>query len=306
MKKILIGGGTGFIGNALSTYLVQKGCVLHLLTRSDMPPEKNITYFQWDLEKKYIDPVAFDGVDTVINLTGTNIGEKRWTDQRKKAIINSRTQSAGLLYDYVSNNNIPIETYISASAVGYYGAFTSEKILDESSPNGDDFLATVCKKWEESAGQFKNAGSRVVILRQGAVMGKGEGMVKRLSTFAKLGINTATGDGKQYLPWIDLEDLVRMYYFILQNENIDGVYNAVASEHITMNEFSKSLLHAFGRKSILPNVPAFIIHLLYGELSVMLLRGTRVSNEKIKKAGFSFLFDRIGKALDKVHSKQDV
>ena len=298
MKKILIAGGTGFVGKKLIPFLVEKGYSIHVLTRKPSAnSSKNIRFFQWEIERQYIDKKAFEGVEILINLTGANIGEKRWTEQRKKEIIDSRINSIDILYQYISENKFNINTFISSSAVGFYGAVTTDKTFVETSENGNDFLASVSQKWEDATLKFNDLGIRTVILRKGVILGKEGGMVKKLSPLAKLGINVSLGSGKQYLPWIDIRDLVRLYDFFLSNAQLSGIYNAVATEQITMSDLSKALLQAFGKKSFLPNAPAFVIRLLFGEMAVMLLEGSKVSNEKLKTTGFSFEFDTIEKSL---------
>lgn len=298
MKKILIAGGTGFVGKHLISFLAEKGYSINVLTRKQGSNSSgNIQFFQWDIEKEYIDKKAFENVDTIINLTGANIGEKRWTEKRKSEIINSRIKSIDLLYRYVSEDNFNINTFVSSSAVGFYGAVTTNEIFKETSKSGNDFLASVCQIWENTAMKFNDLGIRTVILRNGVIIGKNGGIYQKLSPSAKLGINVSLGSGKQYLPWIDIRDLVRLYEFILSNSKISGIYNTVSSEQITMNDFSKTLLKSFDKKSIFPNAPAFIIRLLFGKMSAMLLEGSRVSNEKLKGIGFSFEFDTIEKPL---------
>lgn len=298
MKKILIAGGTGFVGKHLISFLAEKGYSINVLTRKQGSNSSgNIQFFQWDIEKEYIDKKAFENVDTIINLTGANIGEKRWTEKRKSEIINSRIKSIDLLYSYVSEDNFNINTFVSSSAVGFYGAVTTNEIFKETSKSGNDFLASVCQIWENTAMKFNDLGIRTVILRNGVIIGKNGGIYQKLSPSAKLGINVSLGSGKQYLPWIDIRDLVRLYEFILSNSKISGIYNTVSSEQITMSDFSKTLLKSFDKKSIFPNAPAFIIRLLFGKMSAMLLEGSRVSNEKLKGIGFSFEFDTIEKSL---------
>lgn len=298
MKKILIAGGTGFVGKQLIPFLVEKGYSIHVLTRKPSANStENICFFRWDIERQYIDKKAFEGVEILINLTGANIGEKRWTEQRKKEIIDSRINSIDVLYQYISENKFNINTFISSSAVGFYGAVTTDKTFVETSESGNDFLASVCQKWEDAALKFNDLGIRTIILRKGVILGKEGGMVKKLSSLAKLGINVSLGSGKQYLPWIDIRDLVKLYNFILSNAQLNGIYNAVATEQMTMNDFSKALLKSFGKKSFLPNAPAFVIRLLFGEMAVMLLEGSKVSNEKLKNTGFYFEFDTIERSL---------
>lgn len=298
MKKILITGGTGFVGKQLIPFLVEKGYSIHVLTRKPSANSlKNICFFQWDIERQYIDKKAFEGVEILINLTGANIGEKRWTEQRKKEIIDSRIKSIDLFYQYISENKFNINIFISSSAIGFYGAVTTDKTFAETSESGNDFLASVCQKWEDAALKFNDLGIRTIILRKGVILGKDGGMVKKLSPLAKLGINVSLGSGEQYLPWIDIRDLVRLYDFILSNTQLKGIFNGVATEQITMNDFSKVLLKSFGKKSFLPNAPAFVIRLLFGEMAVMLLEGSKVSNEKLESTGFYFEFDTIEKSL---------
>lgn len=298
MKKILIAGGTGFVGKNLIPFLFENGYFIHVLTRKPSAnSSENIRFFQWDIESQYIDKKAFEGVTILINLTGANIGEKRWTNDRKKEIIDNRIKSIDLLCQYILENKFNINTFISSSAVGFYGAVTTDKTFVETSESGNDFLASVCQKWEDAALKFNDLGIRTIILRKGIILGKEGGMVKKLSPLAKLGINISLGSGEQHLPWIDIRDLVRLYDFILSNTQLKGIYNAVATEQITMNNFSKRLLHSFGKKSFLPNVPSFLIRLRFGEMSVILLEGSKVSNEKLKTTGFIFEFDTLEKSL---------
>ena len=296
--KILIAGATGFVGTYLIDYLLEKGYSINALSRSkQVSYHKNLVYFRWDIHQQYIETNAFENVDTIINLTGANIGEKRWTKERKSEIISSRIKSIDLLYQYVSENKFSINTFISSSAVGYYGAVTTDEMFKETVENGTDFLATVCKEWENTAMKFNDIGIRTVILRKGVIVGKDGGIVQKLAPLAKLGINVSLGSGKQFLPWIDIRDLVKLYGFILSNSKINGIFNAVSKENITMNEFSKTLLKSYKMRNILPNAPSFIIRLLFGEMSVMFLEGSKISNEKLRSIGFSFEFDTIEKSL---------
>jgi uncharacterized protein (TIGR01777 family) len=298
MKKILIAGGTGFVGKALIKHLVNCGYMVNVLTRRNkISSMENIRYFEWDIKKGFIDEKAFEGVSKIINLTGANITEKRWTEKRKVEIIESRTKAIDLLFTYDKTRNFSKDIFISSSAVGYYGAITTDEIFTEKSNNGSEFLASVCRKWEKTALQFDSLGVATVILRKGVVLGRDGGMYQKLAPLAKLGINTSLGNGRQYLPWIDIRDLVRLYEFILKTDELSGVFNAVSSEHIMMNDFSKALLRSFGKTSFLPNVPAFLVRLFLGEMSVMLLKGSRVSNYKIKQTGFKFEYSSIEKTF---------
>lgn len=298
MEKILIAGATGFVGKHLTQYLIGKGYCIHVLTRNGMSQDtQNLYYFKWDIENKFIEGKAFEGVTQIINLTGANIGEKRWTKARKKEILNSRIKSLDLLFHYVKMNQYPVQRIISSSAVGYYGTETTPHIFTEEDENGNDFLGQVCKQWENAALQFESIGIQTVILRKGVIIGHDGGMYQKLAPLAKWGINTAVGNGKQYLPWMDIRDLERLYSYILQKDDITGIYNATASQHITMNHFATALSASFGRKNMTPNIPAFLVRLVLGEMSVMLLEGSRVSNDKIRQSGFRFQWDVIEKSL---------
>jgi len=297
MKRILIAGGTGFVGKRLAPYLTERGYKLALLTRREMPAGEKAAYYRWDIEKGFIDESAFQDVDTIINLTGADIGAKRWTKKRKREIIDSRIKSIELLYKYVSKNRFPVKAFISSSAAGYYGAVTSDVIFDEESPKGNGFLADLCWQWENAAKQFEKSGAKVIILRKGAILGKEGTFYQRIAPFAKLGINPAAGSGRQYIPWIDIRDLVRLYDFLLKENHLQGVFNAVSSQHTAMNELAQAFLNSFGKRSFLPNAPAFAVWLLFGEMSSMVLKGSRLSNEKLKKNGFNFMYDSIEKSL---------
>ena len=296
-KKILIAGGTGFVGKALIAHLTKLGYSVHVLSQKKHPDSAQVRYFEWNTSEGFIDENAFEDVSVLINLVGANIGEKRWTKSRKQLILDSRIKSLDLLYHYVERGNYPIELLISSSAVGYYGAITSNQIFTEDSPNGSDFLAEVCKRWEQSALKFETLNTKVVLLRKGVVLGKEGGMYHKLAPLAKKGINTSLGNGKQYLPWIDIKDLVSLYEFILKNESVKGIYNVCSSEHQTMNDFSNAFLHSFGKKSFLPNAPRFLIQMLFGEMSKMLLEASRVSNQKLLDTGFQFEFETLKKSL---------
>ena len=179
---------------------------------------------------------------------------------------------------------------ISSSAVGYYGAVTTDHIFTEEDKNGNDFPAYVCRLWEDTALKFREVADRVVILRKGLVIGQGGGVYQKLQPLAKLGLNVALGSGNQYFPLVCINDLISVYNYVLEHNEIDGVFNIVSNEHVTMNEFSEKMLHSFGRRKFLPNIPAFIIKILFRERSQMLLQGSRVSNDKIRRTGFEFWY----------------
>lgn len=300
MKRVLIAGGTGFAGEAIVRFFTQKGIKVAVLTRQKKTSNSPfVQFYEWDVMHGKIDLTAFEDVDTIINLTGANIGEKRWTAARKQEILNSRVLSTKLLYQTVKDHHFPIQTYVSSSAVGYYGAVTTETIFTEKSPNATDFLGKVCKDWEKAANMFESLGSRVVVLRKGVIIGKG-GMYAKMAPLAQKGVNPCLGSGKNYLPWIDVEDLAKLYFYITQNKDIKGVYNAVSSEEITLKDFSSQILKSFQKTTFLPSVPRFLIQLMFGEMAVMLLEGSRVSNTKLLDTGFKFDYEKISQSFERL------
>ena len=288
--KILIAGGTGFIGKSLIPFLVKNGHEVNVLTRRNMVDVENIHYYQWDVDQGVIDAQAFDGVEAIINMTGANIGEKDWTVDRKNELLNSRVKPLDFLLKYILEAGNKINVLISSSAVGYYGAVTTDHVFTEDDKNGNDFPAYVCRLWEDTALKFREVADRVVILRKGLVIGSGGGVYQKLQPLAKLGLNVALGSGNQYFPLVCINDLISVYNYVLEHNEIDGVFNIVSNEHVTMNEFSEKMLHSFGRRKFLPNIPAFIIKILFRERSQMLLQGSRVSNDKIRRTGFEFWY----------------
>lgn len=300
-KTILIAGGSGFVGKELIKLLWCDGHTIHILTRSKNPSVRNkdkILFFHWDPQNNDIDLNAYQNVDIIINLSGANIGEKRWTTERKKQLIDSRILSTRLLFETAKKNNLKIEKIISSSAVGYYGMKTSNEIFTELSPAGNDFLAGICIVWEKEALRFAEIGTKVVILRKGIVIGNG-GAYTKLASLARLGINTSLGSGKQQMPWIDIADLANIYKFAIENSSFSGIFNAVASEMITMKSMAKYLAKSIKRPILTPPAPAFILKILLGEMANMLLEGSAVSNEKIKQAGFQFQYTDILSSFNK-------
>ncbi len=235
-----------------------------------------------------------------MHLAGANIGEKRWTEKRRVEIIRSRTDSARLIYNILIKNQIKISTFISASATGYYGTINSEKIFCESDPPGNDFLANVCRKWEETADLFANDGIRTVKIRTAVTLHKHDSALERVMLPARFGFLAATGSGKQYMPWIHIKDLAGIYLKAIKDEGMNGVYNGVSPQHITHSEFIQSLSGVI-RKPVLPlPVPAFVLRLMYGEMADIVLKGSRISSEKIRNAGYSFEFPDLEESLQNI------
>ncbi len=247
------------------------------------------------LDKGEIDEAALVDVDYIIHLAGENVGEGRWTTERRKKILDSRIDSANLVFKKL--NGKPLKAFISSSGISYYGSVTTQTIFREDDPKGHDFLAGVSVKWEEAAFQFKSKANRVVALRTGVVLSPHGGALEKVKKPIQMGIGSALGSGKQYMPWLHLEDICGIYLKAVQDEKMEGIFNAVSSEHFTNQEFTQAIAQVLGKKLWLPKVPAFALKLLFGEMSVIILEGSRVSNEKLKQQGYSFQFDDLTKTL---------
>jgi uncharacterized protein (TIGR01777 family) len=296
-KNVVLTGGTGFIGKKLTQLLLVNGFSVSILSRSAKKNSGGISYYQWDVEAGTIDEAAILNADYVIHLAGENIGAKRWTTTRKKAILDSREKSTQLLYACLQQHNKQLEAFISASGVGIYGAITDEVIGTEITPAASDFLGTVCHKWESATVPIHNLGIRTVQIRTGLVLGKGDGVLRQLVPLFRYKLGSAIGSGKQYMPWIHIDDLCRIYLAAITNSEMQGPYNAAVNDGTTNASFSAALAKVLGYTIWLPNVPAFVLQLVLGEMSQLVLKGRRVASDKIEKMGFQFQFTDLDKAL---------
>jgi len=290
----LITGGSGLVAKELSKKLHSLYSV-RFLTRH----KKSENEFEWDVKKGTIDENALLGVNHIIHLAGANISEKRWSSKQKKEIIFSRIESAKLLLNSLKKNNLKIDSFISASAVGYYGTTTDEKIYDETDAKGDDFLSYVVHQWEQVADLFvqDNVAKRVVKLRTGVVLSESGGALPKMISPIKLYVGAILGNGKQYLPWVHIQDICSMYEFAVKNQHLNGVFNACSPTEVTYKEFTKILARVLRKPILTVYIPSFIIKLIFGESSVILLYGSRVSPNKITKTGFVFKFTDLELAL---------
>ncbi len=289
MAKILITGGTGLVGNRLTQLLTNKNHEVVILSRN---PRKENEY-KWDISTNYIDKEALVDIDYIIHLAGAGIADKRWTNKRKKIIIDSRVQSTNLLYHKIEEFKIDLKGFVSASGIGYYGAKTSETTFEETDKVGTDFLADVCQKWEQVAHQFSSRDIPVTILRMGIVLAKKGGALDKMRT----PIISPLGSGKQYLPWIHIDDLCNMYISAI-NGNLIGIFNAIAPEHHTSISFSKILAKSIKKPFVNIGIPKIMLKMLFGEMSIILLEGSKISAKKIEKSGYSFRFKTLTKALN--------
>lgn len=293
--NILITGGNGLVGRYLAKELRAKKHEVRILSRSKS--EKPFEFY-WNLEEKIIDEKAFENIDSIIHLAGATVS-KRWTADYKKELYSSRIDAANLLLDYCQKKNIHLKSFISASGINYYGTFTSDEILAENSGIlHHDFLADLSVEWEKAVEKFQKISDRVVCLRTSLVLAKNGGAYKSLKKLTDLNIGSAVGSGKQWMNWIHIEDLVMMYIFALENPDLNGSFNAVADEVPTNSDFMKTLAKVSNKFFFPVNVPAFVLKTIFGEMSAIILEGTRVSNKKIKSKGFDFKYVDLKKAFE--------
>jgi hypothetical protein len=298
MKTILLTGGSGMIGRKLSDLLIEKGYQVIWLSR-ERHVNGSIPRYRWNYLKNEIDREALEQADVIIHLAGSNLGEEAWTRRKKQEIVESRVQTARLLLETIRSMPKKPESFISASAVGYYGMQTSDRIYSEEDlPAQNDFLSRTCKKWESAAFAFRDElGMRTVALRTAFVISKESDAFKRMSVPARFGLGAPLGSGRQYLPWIHLDDLCRIYLKTVEDSRMQGIYNAVSPQQITNAEFMKVLAKEMKRPFFIPRIPAFILRLFMGEVAGMILEGSRVSPQKIVDAGYQFLYPTAMEAI---------
>ncbi|MGI4865274.1 MAG: TIGR01777 family oxidoreductase [Janthinobacterium lividum] len=297
--RILITGGTGMIGQRLAALLIDEGHEVALLTRE---PAKSSHYrlFGWDPAAGIIDPAALPYADCVVNLAGSNVAEGKWTASRKHEILRSRLDGLELLHRELAKPGHHVRTLLSASAIGIYGD-RGDELLHENSPSaapGDDFLADVVLQWEAAARVIELPGLRVVLPRIGIVLSPEGGALVPIAKTIRYGAGAPLGSGRQYMSWVHLDDLCRLLSQMVHDELWHGVYNAVAPNPTTNQEFTETLAQVMHKPLMLPKVPAFGLKLAMGEMSEIVLGSQRVSADKVLSQGFQFEFPTLRGALE--------
>lgn len=297
-KSILLTGGTGLIGRHLTEQLLGKGYIVSHLSRSP-GKDPRVKTFLWNVEQGKIDKECLNGVDTIVHLAGANIAEKHWTENRKKELIASRTESIRLIYDLMGKTPNNVTSVISASAIGYYSD-RGDELLTEASPPKNDFMGRCCVAWEAAVDEGKKPGLRIVKLRTGVVLDK-EGALEKMAMPIKFYAGSPIGSGNQWVPWIHWQDAVDMYLLAIEHSGLHGVYNMVAPNPVTNKQLTRAIAKRLHKPLWAPNVPGFILKLLMGEMSTIVLGSNRVSAQKIEEAGFQFKFPVLEGALKDIY-----
>ena len=307
MATVLISGGTGMIGNRLSQHLIERGYTIIILSRDKNKSSKNanLLYSHWDVEKNIIDSEVVRKSDHIVHLAGAGVMDKKWTEAYKKIILSSRTKSAELIINCLKNNDHHVKSFVSASAIGLYGAdekkINTGKGFTETDLAADDFLGKTVLLWEASTDPVALLGIRLVKLRTGIVLSNDGGALKEYKMPLRFGVAPVLGNGKQIISWIHIDDLCRMYCEAIENIYLNGSYNAVAPHPVSQ----KTLIVGLAQK--LRNnfftavyIPAFLLKLRFGKRSIEILKSAWVSSKKVTSTGFTFLYPTIDAALNEL------
>lgn len=310
MATILITGGTGLVGKAVSQLLIEKGHDVIVLSRGQSTAAKDhYRLAHWDPDQGVIDVAAVQQADYIINLAGAGVADKRWSKKRKQEIIDSRVRSGELLVKTLRENNNQVKAVISASGIGWYGGdekrARDKQAFTETDPVDQEFLGKTCELWEGSvAGVQELPGKRLVIFRIGVALSKNGGAFKEFLKPVRFGVATIFGNGRQVISWIHIDDLARLFLFAIENNQVEGVYNAVSSQPVTNKNFMLKLAEKVKGRFYIPfYVPSFLLKIAVGGLSIEVLKSATVSNTKISQAGFQFLYPTIEPALNNLTKK---
>lgn len=294
MAIVLITGGSGLIGSALSRALLNQGHEVRWLSRSPRQ-QGSIKVFSWDPQRGLIDPEALRDVHSIVHLAGAGIADKRWNDSRVKDLIASRAGTSHLLRDECMRQGIRPSAFISAAGVGYYGAVTTAHRFKEDEPPGKDTIARISAEWEEAVDQW-GALCRVVKIRTPIVLSATGGALPRLARVARWGVASPIGTGRQRMPWVHIDDLLEAYMQAIGRHDMSGAYNIAASDSSNA-EFMRTLAKVLRRPYFLPSVPAVLIRMVFGELGALLLEGSGVDDGRLRSTGFRYRYSELGGAL---------
>jgi uncharacterized protein (TIGR01777 family) len=300
-NTILITGGTGLIGKALTESLLQKGHKVVILTRNKnmQSTNPNISYKHWDLKNKTMAPDALEQVDAIVHLAGAGVVDRRWTDTYKQEILSSRTESSALLMQALANQKHQVKTFVSTSAIGWYGPdLANGKAFTETDESNSDYLGTTCELWEESVLPCKEMGIRLCIIRTGIVLSKDGGALREFIKPLKMGVAAILSTGNQMISWIHIRDLCNLYIRAIEQESMEGIYNGVAPHPVSNKELTLTLAKMVRKGFFVPvHVPAMVLKVMLGESSIEVLKSTTVSSKKTESTGFVYIYPTINSAL---------
>jgi uncharacterized protein (TIGR01777 family) len=304
MESVIITGGTGLVGTALTRLLLERGYKVIILSRHPgKGHNKAVTYAEWNIDTQTIDAAAIQQADYIVHLAGANVGEKRWTAARKQEITGSRTKSSELIFTALQTIPNKIKKVISASATGYYGEF-KDHIFTETDAPAEDYLATTTAAWEQSISKVTSLGKKLVIFRTGIVLSKDGGALKEFYKPLRFGFATVLGSGEQFISWIHIHDIVRLYFNAIVNDKLTGIYNAVSPYPVTNRELILAMArNAKGHSFMTTYVPAFALKLAMGEMSEEVLKSMKASSAKIQQTGFQFSYPGINEAMEQLFSR---
>ena len=299
-NSVLVTGATGLVGRQLCKELLKRGYSVHALSRSNRKME-GCTCFLWDIEAQKIDPKAFKGVSAIIHLAGAGVGDRRWTKRYKQQIYDSRIESTRLLMNTLRTIDHTVDSFISASAVGYYDDHGSEWITEEA-PMAEEFIARLCRDWESEGQGAETLGIRYVALRIGLVLSRKAGFLPKTTMSLPLRMLNYFGNGQHYYAWIHEKDVVDMFCHALTNSSVRGVYNAVAPNPVPQKKMLAELKKVLSKALIMLPVPTFALRIVLGEMARVVVFSQRVSARKILDTGFTFSFDKVEEAFSDLYS----
>ncbi len=294
--SVLITGASGLVGTRLTEILLESGYRVAHLGRKKRS-QKDVESYTWDIQAGFVEPGALENANIVIHLAGAGVADQRWTENRKKVILESRVQSTRLLYDKLKALPKNDGVFISASAIGIYGWDTGDQWVDENAPKGEGFLADVTEAWEQEINRLNELDMRVVMMRIGIVLSDKGGALSKIAPSVRYYAGAPLGSGQQYMSWIHIDDLCNMFVKAIEDVNLSGAYNAVAPNPVTNQDFMKSLAKVMNKKLWLPSVPSWALNLITGEMGQMLIGGNRVSSKRIVSTGFNFKFAEVEETM---------
>lgn len=307
MSTILITGGTGMVGTRLTEILIEQGHEVIILSRNPLPASqlpKGVTHAGWDVNKRWIDPQAFAAADYIVHLAGAGVADKRWNKKRKEEILSSRADTGDLLVHAMQTIPNKIKTVISASGIGWYGAdipASKQKGFTEDAPSDTAFLGETCRIWEQNIQAVIESGKRLVVFRIGIVLSNAGGALVEFKKPIRFGIAAILGNGKQNISWIHIDDLCSMFIKAIQDETMHGVYNAVAPEIVTNKKLTLALATSMRHRFFIPiHVPAFLLRWILGEMSVEILKSTKVNSFKIQGTRFHYQYPTLAEAIQQL------